>query len=174
MIAAANEESNGVENLWKSGPSGGRTEYPDFGQYMTKNEFKCFAATAPLCWAEKKHWFCRPRDKEWEIFLPCLQGMNARRRKLLDLGLLLPDESMSGWLPNVPFEPRRPVSLGTILRNGARGMMGSLVYKDVVKNNERQGRKVCMNEESALPDGFRVNTHAAEVLRQVECRTYRR
>ena len=33
---------------------------------------------------------------------------------------------------------------------------------------EHQGREDYMNEESALPDGSKVNTHATEVLRQVE------
>jgi hypothetical protein len=34
IIAAANEAETGVENLWKAGPSGGRSNYPDFGQYF--------------------------------------------------------------------------------------------------------------------------------------------
>ena len=97
MIAAASEVENGVENLCKSGLSGGRTNYPDFGQYMTKNEFKCFSATAPLCWAGKKHWFGPRRDQPWDVFLPCLQSMNTRRRELMNVGLLLLDEPMCGW-----------------------------------------------------------------------------
>ncbi len=32
MIAAASEIENGVENLWKCGPSGGRHDHPDFGK----------------------------------------------------------------------------------------------------------------------------------------------
>ena len=136
MIAAASEVERGVDNLWKSGRSGGRTVYPDFGQYMSKNEFKCFSATAPLCWAEKKHWFGSPRDQPWDVFLPCLQSMNTRRRELMNVELLLLDESMIGWcpktsclggLPIYTYEPRKPVSLGTMLRNGACGMMGALV-----------------------------------------------
>ncbi|KAG7345235.1 hypothetical protein IV203_032766 [Nitzschia inconspicua] len=29
----------GVENLWKRGPTGGRCDYPDFGQYLPRNWF---------------------------------------------------------------------------------------------------------------------------------------
>ena len=49
IIAAATEIENGIDNLWKHGPSGGHHDYPDFGRYMPKNEFKCFTAAAPYC-----------------------------------------------------------------------------------------------------------------------------
>jgi len=42
MIASATEVVNGVENLWKSGPSIGHQEYPDYGQYIPVNYFKAF------------------------------------------------------------------------------------------------------------------------------------
>jgi len=42
MIASATEVVHGVENLWKSGPSIGHQEYPDFGQYIPVNYFKAF------------------------------------------------------------------------------------------------------------------------------------
>jgi hypothetical protein len=72
MIAAASEIENGVDNLWKHGPSGGRHDYPDFGQYMAINHFKAFQAAAPYCWCDKKHWYVDKRDRSWEIFRPCL------------------------------------------------------------------------------------------------------
>jgi hypothetical protein len=34
MIAAASEIENGVENLWKCGPSRDQHDYPDFGKYI--------------------------------------------------------------------------------------------------------------------------------------------
>jgi hypothetical protein len=49
MIAAALEIENGVHNCWKSGPSGGCHDYPDFGKYMPINHFKEFQAAAPYC-----------------------------------------------------------------------------------------------------------------------------
>jgi len=72
MIAAATEVETGIENLWKSGPSGGRSSYPDFGQYMHMNDFKCFISAAPYCWANESFWYEEKRDIPWEIFLPCL------------------------------------------------------------------------------------------------------
>ena len=83
IIAAACEIVNGVANLWKRGKSGGRHEYPDFGQYMWETQFKCFASAAPYCWADKKDWFLDKRDTPWEVFLPCLASFNERRRNLL-------------------------------------------------------------------------------------------
>jgi hypothetical protein len=52
VIAAATEIENGISNLWKKGPSGGRHDFPDFGRYMPRNHFKCFASAAPFCWAD--------------------------------------------------------------------------------------------------------------------------
>jgi hypothetical protein len=42
IIAAVTEVQNGTENLWKRGHSGGRHQYPNFGQYMQINWFKAF------------------------------------------------------------------------------------------------------------------------------------
>ncbi len=145
MIAAASEIENGVENLWKRGPSGGRHDYPDFGKYMPINHFKVFQAAAPYCWCEKKHWYVEKRDRSWEIFGPCLQQMNSRRSKLLRTRLLMLDESMSGWrpktsklggLPNYTYEPRKPVPLGTMFHNGVECISGILVFQDVVDGKE--------------------------------------
>jgi hypothetical protein len=47
MISSATEIVNGVENVWKSGPSVGCHAYPDFGQYMPVNYFKAFYSAAP-------------------------------------------------------------------------------------------------------------------------------
>jgi hypothetical protein len=108
-----------VDNLWNSGPSGGRRDYPDFGQDMSKHEFKCFQSAAAF------YWYLDRRDKPWEVFLPCLVGFNERRRNLLKTVLLMLDKSMSGWrpktsklggLPNYTFESRRPIPIGTMFK----------------------------------------------------------
>ena len=57
IIAAATEVVVGVDNLWKSGPSTGRHNYPDFGQYIPKNYFKAFCSAAPYAWAEEMYWY---------------------------------------------------------------------------------------------------------------------
>ena len=166
----------GVENLWKSGPSTGRHNYPDFGQYMPKNYFKAFCSAAPFAWAEEKYWYEDSRDVPWEVFLPCLDSFNEKRQRLIKTFLLLIDESMSGWrpkttkfggLPNYTFEPRKPVPLGTMFRNGVECISGVLVVQDVVQNPEQQSRKAYNGLPSALPDRSAIMTHTAEVLRLV-------
>jgi hypothetical protein len=145
MIVAASEIENGVENLWKRGPSGGQHDYPDFGKYMPINHFKVFQAAAPYYWCEKKHWYVEKRDRSWEIFGPCLQQMNSQQSKLLRTRLLMLDESMSWWMPktsklggltNYTYEPRKSVPLGTMFRNGVECISGILVFQDVVDGKE--------------------------------------
>jgi hypothetical protein len=100
MIAAASEIENGVENLWKRGPSGGRHDHPDFGKHMAINHFvTAFQSAAPCCWCDEKHWHVDKRDGTWDVFQPCLEKMNSRRAKLLATMLLTLDESMCGWRP---------------------------------------------------------------------------
>ena len=177
MIAAVSEIETGVENLWKRGRSTGRKEYPNFGRYMKKNEFKAFQSAAAFCFAEKKYWYIDKRDRPWDIFLPCLQNYNERRQQLIKTILLMLDESMSGWrpktsklggLPNYTFEPRKPVPLGTMFRNGVECRSGCIVFQDIVQNPEHQHTKKYQDEPSSLPDGSTIKAHTAEVLRQVE------
>ena len=136
LIAAATEPFVGVDDLFKKGPSLGRHNYPDFGQYIAKNYFKSFLAVAPYCWAEKKYWYLDTREKPWEIFLPLLKKFNLQRKELLQAVLLVLDESMSAWkpktsitggLPNITYEPRKPADLGTMFRNGVECLTGKFV-----------------------------------------------
>jgi len=46
-----------------------------------------------------------------------------------------------GGLPNYTYEPRKPVPLGTMFRNGAECMSGILVFQDVVQLSEVQSCK---------------------------------
>jgi hypothetical protein len=97
------------------------------------------------------------------------------------------DESMSGWrpktsklggLPNITWEPRKPVPLGTQLHNGVECFTGCLMFQDVVQNVEEQQRKKYFfvdqdaeraeMEMSHLPGKQKMQAHVAEVLRQVE------
>jgi hypothetical protein len=52
-----------------------------------------------------------------------------------------PKTSKLGGLPNYTYEPRKPVPLGTMFRNGAECMSGILVFQDVVQLSEVQSRK---------------------------------
>ncbi len=121
LIAAATEIVSGIENLWRSGPSTGRHNYPDFGQYIPVNNFKCFCSATPYCWSPEKYWYEEPRDVPWDVFLPCLASFNDKRHQLIRCFMMLLDESISGWrpkttklggLPNYTYEPRKPVPLG--------------------------------------------------------------
>ena len=183
LLAAATEVHHGVDNLWMSGPSSGRHPYPDFGKYIPKNYFKAFLSCAAYCWCDEKHWYLQQDEGTWDIFKPCLQSFNDKRRSLVKTVLLLLDESMSGWrpktsklsgLPNYTYEKRKPVSLGTMLRNGVECICGMLVFQDVVQLPEHQAAKKFHGEDSAMPhpenSGRKktIGSHTAEVLRQVE------
>jgi hypothetical protein len=109
--------------------------------------------------------------------LPVLRSYNEKRQKLLSTVLLLLDESMSGWrpktskfggLPRLQFEPRKPVSLGTMFRNGVECITGILVFQDIVEGAESQHRKEFHGDDSSMPNGCKILTHTAEVMRQVK------
>lgn len=89
--------------------------------------------------------------------------------------LLILDESMSGWKPktsklggspNCTLEPRKPVPLGTMFKNGAERKSGLIVFNDAVQNLEQQVQKRCNNLDSHSLDGGKVLVHTSEVLRQ--------
>jgi hypothetical protein len=188
LIAAVTEADVGVENLWKKGASGGRHEFANFGQYIPINMFRAFQSGAALMFCDKQLWFEDKRDRPWEVFLPCLKSFNSKRRQLFSTVLLMLDESMSGWcpktskfggLPNITYEPRKPVQLGTQLKNGIECLAGTMAYQDVVQPPEIQKRKEffiqneALNDDyvpelSSLPGNPPMQAHAAEVLRQVK------
>jgi hypothetical protein len=156
---------------------GVRRNYPDFGRFMSINEMHAFCSAAPYAWADEKYWYLPDRDTPWEMFLPCVYEFNDTRKLLVKSLMVMLDESMSGWrpktsklggLPNISFEPRKPVPLGTMFRNGADCMSGVLVFQDVVQAPESQSKKKYFNESSHLPGNPPITAHAAEVLRQVE------
>ena len=144
LVAATLEVDNGVENLWKRGDTDGWKTHANFGQFIPKNYFKAFLSGFPWLWADKeKHWYTNPKHMPWEQILPFVDEYNEKRNNLLRVLFLVLDESMSGFrpkttktggLPNITHEPRKPVSLGTMLRNGAEGKTGILAFDDVVQD----------------------------------------
>ncbi len=62
------------------------------------------------------------------------------------------------------FEPQKPVSIGTMLKNGANCKIDILVYDDVVCGPEEQDLKDYFEEKSRLPRKEPINTHVAQVL----------
>ncbi|KAG7355119.1 hypothetical protein IV203_004475 [Nitzschia inconspicua] len=89
MVAAATESEVGVENLWKRGPTGGRRDYPDFGQYLPRNWFVAFQSAAGYMWSPKKYWYQEKHNKPWDIFAPAMDSFNAKRKKLIKVICLM-------------------------------------------------------------------------------------
>ena len=184
LLAGVCEADVGVDNLWKKGKSGGRRMYADFGRYLPKNMFKVFLSCAAFMFCDEQYWYIDKRDLGWEVFEPCLNGMNEKRKELFEVVLLMLDESMSGWkpktskyggLPNITSEPRKPVDLGTQLKNGVECLSGVLAYQDIVAAPEKQRKKgyyfsdndLEIPARSSLPNSPEVQAHVAETLRQV-------
>ena len=177
MIAGANEVHNGVASLWKQGPSYGFRDYPNFAQYVPKNYFKAFVHAFPFMWADRRYWYMSRNDLPWDVFQPFVNEYNLMRRKMTDVFYMVLDESMSGWrpkttqtggLPNITFEPRKPVNLGTMIKNGCECITGMMVYHDMVAGAQQQGSKKYCDMPSHLPRGELIQKHVAEVLRQAE------
>ena len=87
------------------------------------------------------------------------------------------DESMSAWkpktsklggLPNYTYEPRKPVPLGTMIRNGVECKTGILVFQDIVQNPEKQCQKEFVGTRSHMPRSELITASVAEVLRQAK------
>ena len=99
------------------------------------------------------------------------------RMGLIDVNYAVLDKSMNGWrlktsatggLPNITFEPRKPVNLGTMIRNGYECRTGMMVHHDNVKGTVQQGMKKYTWEELHLPRKGKFLSHVGEVLRQAE------
>jgi Transposase IS4 len=184
LLAAAGEVKLGIDNLWKSGPCpGGRRDYADFKRYVPVHYFTAWKSAMPLMWCDRSFWYEEKRNLTWEVFKPMLKGYNEKRMELLVSWMVVLDESMSGWrpktsklggLPNITFEPRKPVPLGTQLRNAAECYTGILVFQDIVQAPEQQAKKDFFYDDidneiprrTSLPGSPPTQAHVAEVLRQ--------
>ena len=79
-----------------------------------------------------------------------------------------PKTSKLGGLPNYTYKPRKPIPLGTMLRNAAECISGILVGQDVVMRPEIQERKEFFDEPSSIPGWKPIDAHVSEVLRQAK------
>jgi hypothetical protein len=66
------------------------------------------------------------------------------------------------------LEPRKPMTLGTMFRNGVDATNGILAYQDVVQFSEIQKQKEHHAEKYHLPNVVDINAHCAETMRQAE------
>lgn len=177
IIAAASEFHTGVENLWKKGKGPGRMEYPDFGKYFDKDMFQCFKSAAVYCFADQKYWYKDDRDITWAMFQPVIDGYNDRRKDLfVEVCMAVFDETMIGWrpkttkeggLPNITFEPRKPIELGTMIRNSAECTSGVTRAHEVVENSCKMSEKDYVGIPSSFYGGL-VPSHTSVVLRLAE------
>ena len=143
LVSSVNEPVSGVESLYKSGAAAGNKDHPNFGKYLPKEEFKAFIYYLTYLWANEKYWFQDRDSLPWEFFKPFLGAFNALRGELLYVMFLILDESMSGWrpktpvtggLPNITFEPCKPVNLGSMLCNAVECFSGILSFQDPVED----------------------------------------
>jgi hypothetical protein len=180
MLAGALEADKGVDCLWKQGNSTGWKTHANFGQFIPKHYFRAFNAVFPYLWADPKYWYKPLNDMPWDLILPFVNGYNEKRRDILRVFFLLCDESMSGFcpkntktgdLPNLTHEPRKPVSLGTMLRNGVEGKTRIFSFQDIVQDLQSQRSKKYLDDDDTqahMPKGEPILSHVAECLRQVE------
>ena len=179
MITSVLEVHTGVDNLWKRGRSDGYKDYPNFGQHIPLDYFKAFLHGFPYLWSDEKYWYVNKKDLPFDFIQPFIDEYCGMRNKILRVVYLMLDESMSGWrpktsktggLPHISHEPRKPVPLGTMIRNAVECVTGIFVYHDIVDSSNMQWRKKYTNPpvQSHLPQGEEVSYHAAEVLRQAE------
>ena len=81
-----------------------------------------------------------------------------------------PKSSKRGGLPHISHEPRKPVPLGTMIRNAVECTTGIFVHHDLVdSSNEQWKKKYSLPLEiSHLPKKEEISYHCAKVLRQRE------
>ena len=140
---------------------------------MGINDFRCFQSAAAMCWADPKYWYADKDEVPWEVFMPCINEFNSKRRSLLKAVLLMLDESMSGWrpktsklggLPNYTYEPRKPIPLGMMFRNGVECITGIFLFNDPVQGPEKQQMKKYHGDPSNLPGNESIGAHTAKTV----------
>ena len=174
---------NGMEQCWKAGclpGSHNKIMHPDFGRFFCDTEFKAIINALPFMWGEKACWCRDRRDVPWDVFMPFVLSWNVKQRSLFScFRQTIVDESMAGWvpkgsklggLPNCTMEPRKPVPLGTVLKDTAEGTTKLVVHTDPVMTPSVQDRKDFATKRTFSPDtksSFEPHSsHVAEVLRQ--------
>ena len=179
ITVASLKVNNGIEHLWKQDELDRLEPHPNFGQFIPKNYFKAFVAGFPFLLCDKEYWYKNSRLLPWDVILPFFDECNMKRNNLLCVIYLILDESMSEWrpktsktgdLPNISHEPRKPVDLGTMTKNGAECKTGILVFNDVVQDfvNQRKKKYLVGDTNSHMPQGEQMYSHVAECLRQAE------
>ena len=125
-------------------------EFPNCRQYTPKDYFKAFLYGFPYLWADKKYWDVNRVELPFDFPLPFIEKYNGLRTEAIRVIYLILDESMSGWqpktskrggLPHISHEPRKPIPLGTMIRNAVECTTGIFVHHDLVDSSNEQWRK---------------------------------
>ena len=164
MVTSVLEVHQGVEKLWKSGPSVGMKQYPNYAQFIPIDYMKAFLHSFPYLWADRKYWDVERGLLPFDFITPFVNEYNHLRKKVIRVMYLMLDESMSGWrpktskrggLPHISHEPRKPVPLGTMIRNAVECTTGIFVHHDIVDSSTNQWKKKYTNPavQSHLPKG---------------------
>ena len=104
------------------------------------------------------------------IFFPCLRSYNGQRRTLLKSVSIIADESILSWcpktsklgvIPNISYEPFKPVPLGTMFKNGVVCISGVLEFQYVVQDPEKQQDKYYFGENVFLISDNTIPTHTS-------------
>ena len=61
-----------------------------------------------------------------------------------------PKTSKIGSIPNISYEPRKPIPLVTMLNNGVEFISGVLTFKYIVQEPKKQQQKTYFGEKSFL------------------------
>ena len=76
MIASVSEVESGVANLWKRGKSNGRREFPNFGQHVTINYFKCLWQEHLIYFVKRSAGALTRETYRGTSFIPCTNNYN--------------------------------------------------------------------------------------------------
>ena len=125
-------------------------DYSNYGQYIPKDYFKAFIYGLSYLWAEKTYWDVNPAELPFDFLSPFVKEYNSLRTKSIRVIYLMLDKSMSGWrpktskrggLPHISHESRKPVPLGTMIRNAVECTTGIFVHHDLVDSSNEQWKK---------------------------------
>lgn len=159
LIQASNEVKRGISYLSKTGESDGLQTHASFGQFIPKNWFKAFVSSFPFIWSHKNYWYMNRKDLPWEMFLSFLNKVNEKQKNLVCVLYIVLEKSTSAWcqkisqlggLPNISFEPLKPVLIGTMFRNSANCKTGFFVYNNVVCGPDELDLKDYFGGKSSL------------------------
>jgi hypothetical protein len=106
-----------------------------------------------------------------------LSQFSEHHQSLVSVILRRLAEGMSGWwprstktvgLPKLSREPQKPVSLGTVFRNGDECTSGILMFQEIVQDVEVTKAKEHFGEKSLMPNGMEIPAYAMEAFPQIK------